>query len=193
MVMKRAGELAPGKMAAILGLEVDIVDEICMQVSKNDGIVQIANDNCPGQIVISGQDKAIERASLLAKTAGAKRVRILNVSIPAHSILMTSAQEEFSQAVQNASLTNPKTPIIGNVNAKALHTHEQIRFELNSQLTSRVRWSESIEKMIAEDVSLFLELGSKSVLTELLKRIDNRVSGISLNKPQDFDKLSEFV
>lgn len=189
MVMKKAGELSPGKMAAILGLDVEIVDGICSKASENDEIVQIANDNCPGQIVISGQDTAIERASLLAKTAGAKRVRILNVSIPAHSVIMTSAQQEFSQAVQNAQITNPEIPIVSNVNAGALHTHEQIRFELNSQLTSRVRWTESVKYMIAENVTLFLELGNKSVLTELLKRIDSEVTGITLNKPDDFDKL----
>jgi len=189
MVMKKAGELSPGKMAAILGLDVEIVDGICSKASEHDEIVQIANDNCPGQIVISGQDTAIERASLLAKTAGAKRVRILNVSIPAHSVIMTSAQQEFSQAVQNAQITNPEIPIVSNVNAGALHTHEQIRFELNSQLTSRVRWTESVKYMIAENVTLFLELGNKSVLTELLKRIDSEVTGITLNKPDDFDKL----
>lgn len=193
MVMKMAGEMSPGKMAAILGLDVTMVDEICVNASHEDDIVQIANDNCPGQIVISGTNSAIERASEQAKKAGAKRVRILNVSIPAHSVLMAGAQKEFSQAVQKAPITDPRIPLMGNVEAAAINTQGQIRMELNNQLTSRVRWTESVKNMIAEDVSIFLELGNKSVLTELIKRIDSRIAGFALNKPGDFENLQTIL
>jgi [acyl-carrier-protein] S-malonyltransferase len=189
-LMKQAGEVSPGGMAALLALDIPTVDQICAQASTADEIVQVANDNCPGQVVISGADAALERAMELARQAGARKVVRLAVSIAAHSPLMRHAQEGFNQAVQAAPLSDPLAPVVGNVQAAPLTSAAAIRAELQSQLTNRVRWTESIQWMIAQGVTTFIEMGSDSVLTSLLKRIDRSVQGISLEKPADFEKLA---
>ena len=192
-LMKQAGQLSPGGMAAIMGLDIPRLEQLCTQASQ-DGqkgeIVQVANDNCPGQIVISGSAPALERALKLAQQAGARHAVPLAVSIAAHSPLMAHAQADFKQAVQAAPLVDPSIPLIGNVSARVLSTASEIRSDLQAQLTSRVRWTESIQAMIAQGVTLFLELGSGSVLTGLLKRIDRQVNGIPLGTPSDFEKLA---
>ena len=190
-LMKQAGENSPGKMAAVLGLDITTVENVCDEASLDDEIVQVANDNCPGQVVISGTASAIKRASELAISAGARRVRQLAVSIAAHSPLMASAQKDFNKAVDSSPIHSPHTPIIGNVSAAPLTESGHVRTELRAQLTSRVRWTESIRYMIDQGITIFIEPGSKSVLTGLLKRIDKSVKGISLNKPGDFEKLAE--
>jgi [acyl-carrier-protein] S-malonyltransferase len=189
VLMKQAGEISPGGMAAILGLDIPTVEIICDQASTEAEIVQVANDNCPGQVVISGASQAIERALRLAREAGARKAVPLAVSIAAHSPLMAHAQEGFNQAVASAPLTDPAVKLVGNVTARPLTSAEMLRADLQAQLNSRVRWTESIQYMISQGVSLFLELGSESVLTGLLKRIDRQVRGISLGSPIDFDKL----
>jgi len=191
-LMKLAGEQSPGKMAAILGLEIPTVETICEEASSDEEIVQVANDNCPGQVVISGKSSAIERASELAKSAGARRVRQLMVSIAAHSPLMASAQKDFNKEVNASPIQRPRTPIIGNVSATPLTVADHIRIDLQAQLTSRVRWTESIQYMINQGITTFIEIGSKSVLIGLLKRIDNTVKGVSISKPNDLKKLLEF-
>lgn len=191
-IMKEAGEQTPGKMAAILGLDIATVEMICAKAGNEPEIVEIANDNCPGQVVISGSTRSIERAYEIAKQAGARRVRLLAVSIPAHSSMMTNARFYFRKAVKTALIKQPEIPIISNVNASLLTTVKQIRTELEAQFTNRVRWTESIEGMINNGVSTFLELGSKSVLTGLLKRINRSVTGISIDIPDDFNKLTQF-
>jgi [acyl-carrier-protein] S-malonyltransferase len=190
-LMKKAGETIPGKMAAILGLDVVVVEEICEDSCHGDEIVQVANDNCPGQVVISGVGPAIERAARLAKAAGARRVRTLAVSIAAHSPLMKPVQRDFRKAVMETPILEPQTPIIGNVNAKPLQDSIQLKYDLQAQLTSRVRWTESIQYMIGKGVKTFIEIGNKSVLTGLLKRIDKSVTGISISKPGDLEKLAK--
>ena len=190
-VMKKAGEKSPGKMAAILGLEIEKVEVLCRQASNEQDLVQIANDNCPGQVVISGSSYAVDRVCEYAKREGARKVRELNVSIPAHSSLMNSAQLEFSEAVLSAPIKEPSRPIVSNISGTPINSPRAIRNELNAQLTSRVRWTESILNMIDLGVQTFIELGSKSVLTGLLKRINNQVVGISIEKPIDFDKLNQ--
>ena len=187
--MKAAGEYAPGGMAATLGLDIPTIERICEQASVDGEIVQVANDNCPGQVVISGTSQALERAIELAREAGARRVRRLAVSIAAHSPLMATAQDGFNQAVDAVPIVAPKIPIVGNVTAQPLTTAEQIRSDLLSQLRSQVRWTESIQWMIQQGVNTFIELGSGSVLSGLVKRIDRSVRRISLGKPEDFDKI----
>jgi [acyl-carrier-protein] S-malonyltransferase len=189
VLMKQAGEISPGGMAAILGLNIPTVEIICNQASTEAEIVQVANDNCPGQVVISGASQAIERALQLARQAGARKAVPLAVSIAAHSPLMAHAQEGFNQAVASAPLADPAVKLVGNVTARPLTSSEMLRADLQAQLNSRVRWTESIQYMISQGVSLFLELGSESVLTGLLKRIDRQVRGIPLGSPIDFDKL----
>jgi [acyl-carrier-protein] S-malonyltransferase len=189
-LMKRAGENSPGGMAAILGLDIPVIEKICFEASTPNEIVQVANDNCPGQVVISGANKALERAMQQAQIAGARRVVRLAVSIAAHSPLMKHAQADFNEAVDVAPLSDPRVPLIGNVSAQPLTTVQQIRTDLQAQLNSRVRWTESIEFMANQGVEFFLELGNESVLTGLLKRINRQVFGVAIGKPQDFEHLS---
>lgn len=165
--MKQAGELRPGAMAAILGLDGAQLDELCAATPG----VQVANYNAPGQVVLSGERGALERIVEAAKAAGAKRAIVLAVSIAAHSELMRPAVEEYRAAVMRTPLRLPRLPVISNVTARPLASVEAIREELLAQLTSPVRWVESVEWMAAQGVSEFLEIGAKDVLTGLNKRI----------------------
>jgi len=188
-LMKRAGTLSPGGMAAIMGLDIPTLDKICVQASAPGEVVQVANDNCPGQVVISGASAALERALPLARDAQARRVVPLPISIAAHSPLMNHAQADFNQAVDSAQIQDPTRPIIGNVNARPMTSAAQIRADLQAQLTSRVRWTESIQYMVSQGVKTFIEIGSGSVLTGLIKRIDREVNTLPLGTPEDFEKL----
>jgi [acyl-carrier-protein] S-malonyltransferase len=189
-LMKRAGELSPGGMAAVLGLDLLTLDELCAQASTDKEVVQVANDNCPGQVVISGARGAVQRMLELAKGAGARRALPLAVSIAAHSPLMTSAQQDFDQAVEDTLFNQHFMPVISNVNARPMTSVEALRADLRAQLTSRVRWSESVHYMIEQGVDTFWELGSGRVLTGLLKRIDGNLKGLPIGEPQDIEPLS---
>ena len=192
-LMKAAGETSPGGMAAILGLEISTLDDICSQASTAgqtaDQVVQVANDNCPGQVVISGAKPALERAMAAASEAGARKVIPLAVSIAAHSPLMTHAQKDFNQAVAAAPIAAPKIPIIGNVSARPLTMPDEIRADLQAQLTERVRWTETIQFLLEQGVETFIDVGSGNVLTGLVKRIDRKTTRLSLGKPEDFAKM----
>jgi [acyl-carrier-protein] S-malonyltransferase len=189
-VMKAAGERSPGGMAAILNLDAPVLAEICAEASVlTGGVVQVANDNCPGQVVISGDEAALEKAMELAKARGAKRARRLPVSIAAHSPLMKSAVEDFRRTVDGMPFIAPIPPIIGNVQAAPLTDPNSIRAELPAQLTSPVRWTESVRYMLAQGVTTFVELGSKDVLTSLLKRIDGSARGVALGTPGALEEL----
>jgi len=188
--MKAAGTISPGSMAAILGLDIPTLDRICSEASRPGEIVQVANDNCPGQVVISGASSALERALESAGLAGARRAVRLAVSIAAHSPLMENAQVSFNQAVDAARLERPVVALVGNVSASPLNNQDQLCDDLKAQLTHRVRWTESIQFMISKGVTTFLELGSGSVLAGLIKRIDNRANVISLGTAADFQKLA---
>lgn len=202
-LMKRAGKISPGGMAAIMGLDIPTLEAICAQASlgqaslgqatSGDEIVQVANDNCPGQVVISGSRAALERAVAGAQAAGARRAVILAVSIAAHSPLMAHAQADFSQAVDKAPLADPVIPIIANITARAMHTTAEVRADLQGQLRSRVRWTESVQYMVEQGVSTFIEIGSGSVLCGLIKRIDRDATCLTLGTPQDFEKLGSLL
>ncbi len=189
-LMKRAGEVGPGAMAAILGLDIPTLEGICAQATQGEDLVQVANDNCPGQVVISGAREALERAVALAQAAGARRAVILAVSIAAHSPLMEHAQGDFNTAVDAAPIANPSTPIIANITAQPMRTAEQVRTDLRGQLTNRVRWTESVQAMVEQGVDTFLEIGSGAVLCGLIKRIDRQVSCLTLGNPDDFERLN---
>jgi [acyl-carrier-protein] S-malonyltransferase len=183
--MTAAGERSPGGMAAILGLDAPALAEICTEASAaTGGVVQVANDNCPGQAVISGEATALEKAIELAKARGAKRAMRLAVSIAAHSPLMQSGVAQYGAAVESIEIRPPQAPVISNVTALPLPSVEAIRAELPAQLTTQVRWSETIRYLAAQGVTLFIELGSKDVLTGLLKRIDPAVSGVAVGTPE---------
>jgi [acyl-carrier-protein] S-malonyltransferase len=180
-------------MAAVLGLDIPALESICTEASKQGGVVQVANDNCPGQVVISGAGQALERAIELAQQAGARRVRKLAVSIAAHSPLMTLAQAEFNQAVDQAPINTPRIPLVGNVSALPLETASELRADLRAQLTSRVRWMESVQAMVGRGVTTFIEIGSSDVLIGLVKRIEETAARLAVGKPADFEKLAELV
>ena len=180
-VMKAAGERSPGGMAAILNLDAPVLVEVCAEASAaTGGIVQVANDNCPGQVVISGDTPALEKAMELAKARGAKRAIKLAVSIAAHSPLMRSAVDEYTRAVEAVPFIAPVPPLVGNIAAAPLTDPNDLRKELPAQLTAPVRWTESVRYMLAQGVAIFVELGSKDVLTGLLKRIDANATGIAV-------------
>ena len=188
--MKEAGMKSPGAMAALLGLDAPVVTEVCARASQQTGgILILANDNCPGQNVISGDEVTIEVGMTLAKEAGAKKVVKLPISIASHSPLMESASEAFQQVLADTAFRQPKTQVFGNVNAARLQDVDAIREELNLQLTHSVRWTESVQAMIGAGAEVFLELGPKDVLTGLLKRIDRSKSGKALNGVETLQKF----
>jgi [acyl-carrier-protein] S-malonyltransferase len=192
-VMQAAGETHPGGMAAVLNLDIPTLTTICAQAAAPDEPLQVANDNCPGQVVISGAAAALARAIPLAQAAGARRVMPLAVSIASHSPLMAAAQTEFAAAVAAAPLNDPHVPVIGNVSAAPLTSAAALREDLRAQLTSPVRWTESIAYLLGQGVTTFIELGSGSVLAGLIKRIapksDPAVTIYSLGTPADFANL----
>jgi [acyl-carrier-protein] S-malonyltransferase len=172
-LMKLAGERAPGSMAAVLGLDAQALREVCAEVSaRQTQPVVLANDNCPGQIVISGGKEAVAEAGTLAKQKGARRVTTLAVSIAAHSPLMASVSEEFARAVSNTAFSAARIPVVANTTAQPISHPDDIRAELCAQLTSPVRWTESVRAMSAQGVSSYVEVGPKDVLCNLVKRID---------------------
>ena len=188
--MKLAGQRNPGGMAAILGLDIPALEELCAQASQPGEVVQVANDNCPGQVVVSGASAALERLIELAKAAGARRALKLAVSIAAHSPLMAQAQAGFNQAVEAAEIGDPRLPLVGNVTARPLDSAAAIRSDLQAQLNSRVRWVESIQWLASQGIDTYLELGSGSVLSSLVKRIQPEAICLALGAPEDFQKLS---
>ena len=190
-LMKRAGEISPGGMAAILGLDIPALEKVCAQASAAGETVQVANDNCPGQVVISGAKAAVARAIEGAKAAGAKRAIPLAVSIAAHSPLMASIQEEWNAAVDACAMDDPAIPVIGNVHAQTMTSADELRADIQAQMGSRVRWTESVQAMLKSGTQAFVEVGSGSVLLGLIRRImqslqeDLTVSGFPLGNPED--------
>ena len=174
-LMKLAGERAPGGMAAIIALDTAKIEEICQQASaETGGPVVIANDNCPGQVVISGDETALVRAMELAKEAKARKVVRLAVSIAAHSPLMGAVQGEFEAAVAQAAIHPPHFPVIANISAQPMQDVDAVRQEMNAQLQSSVQWTRSMQYLIDQGHETFIEFGPGKVLAGLMKRIDRR-------------------
>ena len=191
-LMKEAGERNPGGMAAILGLEASQVQAMCEQVTAaTGGIVQVANDNSPGQVVISGGEAALAAAMQQAMAEGARKIVRLRVSIAAHSALMSSASGPFRQAVQQTVLRVPQMPVVGNVSAEPLTDVSGIADELVEQLTSPVRWSDSMRWLLERGIDGFVEVGPGQVLTGLIKRFDRGARLWSVADVQDVLDLAE--
>ncbi|MCL2596702.1 MAG: ACP S-malonyltransferase [Paludibacter sp.] len=171
--MQKACEREPSTMAAILGLNDEIVDEICDSIK--DAIVVPANYNCPGQIVISGSMDGVERASELAKERGAKRAMQLSVGGAFHSPLMQPAAEELKAAIENTPFNIPVCPVYQNVNAYPQTDSEAIKQNLIAQLTAPVRWTQTIKNMVADGATAFYEFGPGDVLKGLIKKVDAQV------------------
>ncbi len=170
--MQKACEINPSTMAAILGLDDEIVIEIC---HETQGIVVPANFNSPGQIIISGEFKAVEEACLKCKEAGAKRTLPLSVGGAFHSPLMEPAKEEFEKYIDEVEFQRPLCPIVQNVDAKAHISPKDIKENLKAQLTAPVRWTGSVEEMIRLGVDSFVELGPGKVLKGLINKIDRNI------------------
>ncbi|MCB0645761.1 MAG: ACP S-malonyltransferase [Saprospiraceae bacterium] len=171
MAMQDACELNPGTMAAVLGLEDAVVEEICASITA--GIVVAANYNCPGQLVISGSIEGIDAAIEKLKEAGAKRALKLPVSGAFHSPLMDSAKERLAEAIKNASIQTPKYPVYQNVVASAVTDPAAIKANLIDQLTGSVRWTQSVQQMLADGITEFVEVGGNGkVLSGLIGKID---------------------
>ena len=176
MAMQRACELKPSTMAAVLGLEDAIVEKIC---SETEGVVVAANYNCPGQLVISGEIDAINRACEAMKEAGAKRALVLPVGGAFHSPLMEPAREVLAAAIEHTTFSKPNCPIYQNVTANAIIDEAAIKTNLISQLTAPVRWTQSVQQMIKDGASLFTEVGPGNVLQGLVKKIDREAQTAS--------------
>jgi len=185
-LMKRAGGLAAGGMAAILNLDIPALEKVCAEASTDEEPAQVANDNCPGQVVISGSKPAVERAMAGAKSAGAKRALPLAVSIAAHSALMAPIQQEWNEAVAAANFSALKIPVIGNVHAQPLSDENAARADIIAQMQSRVRWTESVQYLVSSGINTFVEVGNGAVLGGLVKRIADGMTIFSLGNPQDF-------
>lgn len=188
-LMKRAGELAPGGMAAILSVDIPTLEKVCEEASTAEELVQVANDNCPGQVVISGAKAAVERAMAGAKVAGAKRALPLAVSIAAHSPLMDPIQAEWNQAVDSIAMNDPRIPVIGNVHASVLKTANDARSDIKAQMQSRVRWTDTVKAMNERGIKAFVEVGTGTVLGGLVKRIASEAANYPLGSPDDFKAL----
>jgi [acyl-carrier-protein] S-malonyltransferase len=169
LAMQKACEIMPSTMAAVLGLADHIVEDVCASI---DGVVVAANYNCPGQLVISGETKAVEKACEALKEAGAKRALLLPVRGGFHSPMMEPAREELAAAIEATKFSNPICPIYQNVTANAVSDADEIKKNLIIQLTAPVKWTQSVQQMIADGATLFTEVGPGKVLTGLIGKID---------------------
>jgi len=185
--MQQAVPVGEGAMAAILGLELDVVKDVAKRASEV-GVCDVANDNAPGQVVISGSVKAIERAIELAKEAGAKRALPLPVSAPFHCSLMAPAAAVMAEALAKVEMNAPVVPLICNVTAREITDPTEIRQRLVEQVTGMVRWTESVSHLTTDlGVTQLVEAGSGKVLTGLAKRINAESAGVAIGLPADID------
>ncbi|KAF9658812.1 MULTISPECIES: ACP S-malonyltransferase [Tenacibaculum] len=179
LAMQKACEIQPSTMAAVLGLEDVVVEEVCASI---DGVVVAANYNCPGQLVISGEIEAVEKACEVLKEKGAKRALLLPVGGAFHSPMMEPAREELAAAIEETTFNEPMCPVYQNVVAKAVTNPAEIKENLIAQLTAPVRWTQCVQAMIADGGTEFVEVGPGKVLQGLMRKIDRSVaaSGASL-------------
>ena len=194
-LVRRRGELMaaspPGTMSAILGMEPSAVEGICERVRAEGGVVVAANFNSPGQIVISGEIRAVERAGELAKQSGARMVRRLAVSGAFHSPLMADVEAGLRAELERVSFRDPEFPVVSNVTAQPVTDAATARRNLVVQLTAPVRWSESVQRIAEVGVRDFVELGPGKVLTGMLRRIDPELRGVEVGAPGDVHRLKD--
>lgn len=188
--MQRAVPVGEGSMAAILGLDYAAVDDIVDQAAQGQ-ICACANDNAPGQVVVSGHADAVDRAIALAKEAGAKRAMPLAVSAPFHCSLMQPAAAEMAEALGEVALTDPALPLISNVTAHPVKAAADIRELLVAQVTHMVRWRESVAGFAGLGIGETVEIGAGKVLTGLVKRIDKDLRPVTINSPADLEAFAE--
>lgn len=174
--MQKACELQPSTMAAVLGLDDAIVENVC---AETEGVVVAANYNCPGQLVISGEIEAVNRACEALKEAGARRALVLPVGGAFHSPMMEPAREELAAAIENTTFSKPNCPIYQNVTASAITDENEIKANLISQLTAPVRWTQSVQQMLEDGATHFTEVGPGKVLQGLVKKINREAETAS--------------
>lgn len=184
--MQKAVPVGEGAMAAILGLELGEVREVAAEAAEGE-VCEAANDNAPGQVVVSGAKAAVERACEIAKARGAKRALLLPVSAPFHCALMQPAADAMAEALAGVAIAAPVVPVVANVTAAPETDPEVIRKLLVQQVTGAVRWREGVIAMADAGIETLVECGSGKVLTGLAKRIDKRLSGVALNTPADIE------
>jgi len=176
MAMQKACEITPSTMAAVLGLEDKVVEDVCASI---DGVVVAANYNCPGQLVISGETTAVEKACEAMKAAGARRALILPVGGAFHSPMMEPAREELAAAIEATQFSEPICPVYQNVPASAVSDPAEIKKNLITQLTAPVKWTQSVQQMIKDGATSFTEVGPGKVLVGLVNKIDGSVDTVS--------------
>ncbi|MGM0948529.1 MAG: ACP S-malonyltransferase [Bacillota bacterium] len=185
--MNEAVPAGEGAMAAILGMDAEALKQVTDKVTEEGHLVQLANLNCPGQIVISGTAKGVELASERAKENGAKRAIPLEVSGPFHSELMKPAAEKLKEVLDSCDINDADVPVISNVSANVMTDKAEIKEKLIEQLYSPVRFEESINKLIAEGVTTFIEIGPGKVLSGLVKKVNRRLKTIAVSDPETIE------
>lgn len=191
--MEKAVPAGLGTMSAVLSCERDALDEVCRSVSKDGHIVEPANYNCPGQIVISGHADAVKVAGEKALEVGARKVIPLTVSGPFHSSLMAPAAERLAETLQSVKIHEAKVPVIANVNALPMTQPSQIREALIKQVASPVLWEDTIHYLLEQGVDTFVEIGSGNVLSGLVKKVNRRVTTLSVQDPTTLQKTLELL
>lgn len=177
-----------GAMTAVLGLDTEKIEEIC---ENTEGIVSIANYNCPGQTVITGEAAAVEAAAAKCKEAGAKRCIPLKVSGPFHSAMLTGAGEKLGEELKNVEIHPIAIPYIANVTADYVTDTDEVKPLLEKQVSSSVRWQQTIERMIVDGVDTFVEIGPGKTLTGFMRKIDRDMKVYNIEKLEDLDKVAE--
>ncbi len=177
-----------GAMTAVLGLDADLIEKVC---EETEGIVTIANYNCPGQIVITGEEKAVTAAADRLKEAGAKRCMPLNVSGPFHSPMLAGAGERLGEALKDVAIHDIAVPYIANVTADYVRDTADVKPLLTKQVSTSVRWQQTIERMLEDGVDTFIEIGPGKSLSGFMRRINKDVLTINIEKLEDLEKLTE--
>lgn len=175
-----------GAMSAVLGLDSDIVEKACRET---EGTVSVANYNCPGQLVISGEAAAVEKAGAALKEQGAKRVVPLNVSGPFHSPMLIPAGEKLEKVLEKVELSEFTIPYVSNLMADFVTDTKEIKFFLKMQISSPVKWQQSVERMIEEGVDTFVEIGPGKTLSGFMRKINKGVRALNIDKYEDLDKV----
>jgi [acyl-carrier-protein] S-malonyltransferase len=188
--MQAAVPVGEGAMSALIGIEIDGA-EAAVKEAADAGVVVVANDNAPGQIVISGAKAAVEKAGEIAKTKGAKRIIALNVSTPNHSPMLKPAGERMREALAGVTIRPPTVPVVANVTATEIAEPDRIRELLAEQVTARVRWRESVVSFRSLGVAMTVECGGNKVLTGMVKRIDKELETVSLDSPADIEAFAK--
>lgn len=189
--MQRAVPVGEGAMAALLGLDLAVARQVAEEAAARGEVCAAANDNAPGQVVVSGHKAAVTRAMEIAKGRGAKRAILLPVSAPFHCALMQPAADEMAEALASTQMLAPVVPVIANVTAKPEREPERLRQLLVEQVTGLVRWRESVAAMAEEGVTTLVELGAGKVLSGLARRIDERVTGVSIQGSADMEAFAK--